>query len=289
MKTYMLWLDNAAKGPTTLEKLQELLLVKEISLDSLVIEASKFQTKSPSENVWVKLGEVLGPNPEELAETEAKVLTQTKEKPKAEAKAKSDPTIQDQWTIIGEVIGDDLIELMNGSSAEIEELVRVKGFLTQFNILIFYHFQAIFTLAPSLTIEQNKYFRYGLYGSTIKKFSSITSLKNDYPGIYTSRLFSYEMLFRQLEWIKAMLSAVSYFNCCCNSSQLKINFEDICISPDYYKTVQSIFGNVPEHLLQTDSSKLYYYPNTEIDQLLFRNFSMSFIAIKDELKSKLGK
>jgi len=285
----MLWLDNAAKGPTTLEKLQELLLVKEISLDSLVIEASKFQTKSPSENVWVKLGEVLGPNPEELAETEAKVLTQTKEKPKAEAKAKSDPTIQDQWTIIGEVIGDDLIELMNGSSAEIEELVRVKGFLTQFNILIFYHFQAIFTLAPSLTIEQNKYFRYGLYGSTIKKFSSITSLKNDYPGIYTSRLFSYEMLFRQLEWIKAMLSAVSYFNCCCNSSQLKINFEDICISPDYYKTVQSIFGNVPEHLLQTDSSKLYYYPNTEIDQLLFRNFSMSFIAIKDELKSKLGK
>jgi hypothetical protein len=60
----MLWFNNAAKGPTTLEKLKELLAAKKISSESLVIEASKFQAKSPSENVWVKLGEVLGSIPE---------------------------------------------------------------------------------------------------------------------------------------------------------------------------------------------------------------------------------
>lgn len=63
MKTYMLWFNNAPKGPTTLEKLKELLAAKKISSESLVIEASKFHTKSPSENVWVELREVLGEMP----------------------------------------------------------------------------------------------------------------------------------------------------------------------------------------------------------------------------------
>ena len=63
MKTYMLWFNNAAKGPTTLEKLKELLAAKKISSESLVIEASTFQTESPSDNKWLTLREVLGEMP----------------------------------------------------------------------------------------------------------------------------------------------------------------------------------------------------------------------------------
>ena len=59
MKTYMLWFNNAAKGPTTLEKLKELLAAKKISSESLVIESTDFQAETPSDNAWVKLGKVL--------------------------------------------------------------------------------------------------------------------------------------------------------------------------------------------------------------------------------------
>jgi hypothetical protein len=62
MKTYMLWFNNAAKGPTTLEKLKELLEAKKISSESFVIDLADFQAESPN-NTWVKLGEVLGEIP----------------------------------------------------------------------------------------------------------------------------------------------------------------------------------------------------------------------------------
>ena len=60
---FVLWFNNAAKGPTTLEKLQELLAAKKISMESFVIEASTFQTESPSDNKWLTLREVLGEMP----------------------------------------------------------------------------------------------------------------------------------------------------------------------------------------------------------------------------------